>query len=124
MRVVPRACLPHQNDVGRRTGLQGGHVSLQECVLVPDHNLWQQRLQVGAVANEGDMSETGALPILRDMLHRLVLPLPLLAEEDRAQPIAAEQGHRGLVYVEAQGRFPRRDLARIKVPPLPHRECL
>jgi hypothetical protein len=58
------------------------------------------------------------------MLDRLVLPLPPLAEEDRALPIAAEQGNRRLVDVEAQGRFPWSDLARIKVPPLPHRECL
>ena len=57
--VVPCTLLPDEVDIFRRSCLQSCERTLREGRLVTNEDLWEQRLDVGPVADESDMRQTG-----------------------------------------------------------------
>jgi len=67
-RAAPRRFLPNKRDVPRTTATQRGKIPNQQGTLIPDDELRQRRLYVGAIAHERHMRQAAAALPLGDLL--------------------------------------------------------
>jgi hypothetical protein len=122
--VVPRALLSHEYNVGWASCSQGRHVSHQEGRFVADDKLWQERLQLRHIADEGDVGQAASALATGHVLHRLTIARPLFTNKNCPLAIALEQTERCLVQVNPQHSLADWHLAAVIVEPLPRRHGL